>query len=126
RDRHRAFEHEPGRRVALADIEDNLARREAARFAAGKTLRRLDLRRIEYGKQLVTTRLRKAHRMAPLRGTRPAKDYIKTPGRVQSRASRGRRRARRRRARHPRAVVQISIRVAQRRGEITRWRSVAH
>src|SRR5262249_25149917 len=56
--------------VALADIEDDLARREAARFAAGKTLRRLDLSRIEYGKKLVTARLRKAHRMAPLRGTR--------------------------------------------------------
>jgi hypothetical protein len=47
-----ALEHEPCRRMALADIEHGLARREVTGRTTGKPLRRLDLPGIEHGKHL--------------------------------------------------------------------------
>ena len=60
----RALEHEPGRRLPLADLEHDLVRREVARRAAGKTACRLDLARIEHREHLLTAGIYDAHNYA--------------------------------------------------------------
>src|SRR5512135_1616817 len=62
----RALEHEPGRRVALARLENDFTGGEIARRAARKALGRLDLRSIEHGKHLVMARLDEAHARSPV------------------------------------------------------------
>jgi hypothetical protein len=57
----RAFQHEPGRRVSLADVEHDLAGRKRARGPAGKTLRRFDLRRVENRENLLASLLDDTH-----------------------------------------------------------------
>jgi hypothetical protein len=56
-----AREHEPGRRLALADLEHDHAGGEGARRPAREASRGLDLRRVEHGKHLVTAGLDQAH-----------------------------------------------------------------
>jgi hypothetical protein len=57
-----AREHQPGRRLALADLEHDRAGGEGARGAAGEALGGRDLRRVEHGEHLVTAGLDQAHR----------------------------------------------------------------
>ncbi len=67
----RALEQEPGRHMALADVEDGLARGERPRRAAGEAPGRLDLQRLQNGKHLLATGVDKRHRAFPPRA-RPA------------------------------------------------------
>jgi hypothetical protein len=69
-----AREHQPGRRLALADGEDDLTRCEGPLLAAGKALCRLDLRQVEHRKHLVTTGLDETHRVSPVGGELPQLD----------------------------------------------------
>ena len=57
----RAFEHEPGRSVALPDVEHSFARLEMPWRAAGETLGGLDLAGVERRKHLVKAGLDDAH-----------------------------------------------------------------
>ena len=67
---HRALEDEPDRCVTLAHVEDDLTRCEFPRWSTRKAFRRVDLPRIEHGKQLVTTGFDEGHR-GSLGGTPP-------------------------------------------------------
>lgn len=62
----RALEHEAGRRMQLADIEDVLSGSKFTRRAAGKTLGLLHLIRIEHGEHLVNTGVDQAHCNTPV------------------------------------------------------------
>jgi hypothetical protein len=61
----RAFKHEPGWGMALADVEDDFTGYEIPRRAAREAPRRVDLARIEHGKKLVTAGLDDAHWRSP-------------------------------------------------------------
>src|SRR5262249_30483637 len=65
RDIDRAIEHEPRRRMQLANVEDDLSWREATRRTAGKPPRCLDLFGIEHGEHLVGADLDHAHDNSP-------------------------------------------------------------
>src|SRR5262249_23573906 len=62
---HRALEDEPDRCITLAHVEDDLTRCEFPRWSTRKAFRRVDLPRIEHGKQLVTTGFDEGHRCSP-------------------------------------------------------------
>ena len=55
------LQHEPGGRVTLADIEDDLAAAEGPRRPAGEAPRRFHLGRIEHGKHLLAAVIDNAH-----------------------------------------------------------------
>ena len=77
----RSLEHEPGWGMAFADVEDDFAGCEFARWPACEALRRVDLARIEHRKQLVATSLDNAHLslsrpQAPLNSSMQGKDEL--------------------------------------------------
>ena len=60
-----AVEHQPGRRMAHADVIDHLAGREIPRRGAGETLGGRQLQGVEHRKHLLKTRVGKAHCKLP-------------------------------------------------------------
>ena len=57
-----SFDHQPGRRIAHADVVNEFAGRETPRLAAGEALGRLDLLRVEHRKHLVVAIRNRTHR----------------------------------------------------------------
>src|SRR6476619_6903343 len=61
-----ALEDKPDRCITLSHVEDHLTGSKIPGRSTRETLRRLDLPRVEHGKQLVTTGFDDGHRRSPV------------------------------------------------------------